>query len=188
MSINEIFSAIKELVKVDLIGQCKSATLSIKEEDKQATLKLVQVVDVGTTAFLIKYDKGKFPGTSMFANHRSLHRGCDAIAFCEVDGTPYIMCFELKSSEPTRSGVIEQFRSAHCFLEYLDAVVRHYYRCGSISQWERRYFVFHNQSDTPLNKKPLTDNFDNALPERPRFIPVHTGQRIYVHQLLGKAL
>ncbi|MFM2111581.1 MAG: hypothetical protein RLZZ271_241 [Pseudomonadota bacterium] len=187
MRVQETFEKIKELLQSDKWQVCADSTLTIEEKGRQATLKAVHVASVGADAFSIKYDECGFPGTAMFAPHGSLHRACDAIAFCLVEDVPYILCCELKSSEPARHEVAEQFRSAHCFLDYLDSLLRHYYQSG-IKNWSRRYFVFHDQPRTPASKRPLQDEFNNDKPERALFIPAKTGDRTYVRQLLGKPL
>jgi len=93
---------------------------------------------------------------------------------------------ELKSSEPTRHDVAEQFRNAHCFLDYLNALLENYCAGASIRQWPRRYFVFHNQGAIPLTKRPSRDVVGNTSPESALFVPVHTGKSIYLRQLLNK--
>lgn len=188
MSFQETFSAIRELIQAGKITTCENATLTIEERGKQATLKKIEVVSVGASAFSIKLDECGFPGMAVFRPHPSLHRACDALAFCEVDGSPYIICCELKSSEPTRHDVAEQFRSAHCFLAYLDILLAQYSNCQPIADWPRRYYVFHSGTATPLNKHPSNAILDNTTPERALFIPVNNGHKTYVRQLLDKPL
>jgi len=188
MPITQTFLAIKSLVQSGKLKECKDAVLTIEEKGKQATLKSVHIVSVGASAFSIKLDECGFPGQSVFNPHDSLHRACDAVAFCEVDGEPFILCFELKSSEPTRHDVAEQFRSAHCFLAYLDILLEQYCNCGSIKEWPRRYFVFHNGPTPPLRKRPTFENPSNLTPETAQFLPVANGHRSYVRQLLGRPI
>lgn len=186
MAVADTLEAIKSLFHKHKLQYCADGTLSIKESDKKASLRLVHLDSVGTSAFSIQYDECKFPGNHLFAPHAALHRACDSIAFCEVEGKPYILCFELKSSEPARHEVAEQFRNAHCFLDYLAALIENYCKSDPIRDWPRRYFVFHNQSATPLNKRTSRDEYDNTSPDRALFIPIQNGGRQYVRQLLGK--
>jgi hypothetical protein len=188
MAVADTFAAIKSLLRSDRVEPCTSATLRIEEKHKSAKMKLAMIASVGASAFSIKYDLCAFPGQTLFAIHPSIHRACDAIAFCEVEGTPFILCFELKSSEPTRHEVTEQFRSAHCFLEYLDVLLKNYCPGKSIEGWERRYFVLHNQGATPLAKRTSKDDPDNTLPEKALFISTHTGSTTYLRKLLGKPI
>lgn len=188
MTAANTFNEIKKLLKADKQVACNQATLSILELDKKASLKKIDLNSVGANAFLIKYDEGGFPEQTLFAPHPSLHRACDAIVFCEVDGKPYILCIELKSSEPKNNEVAEQFRNAHCFLDYLDAVLDSYCHCDPIKNWPRRYFVFHNQKNTPMRKTALgahASAADNLTPDTATFIPVYSGQSFYLRQLLG---
>lgn len=188
MSFTDTFKAIKSLIQSGKVTLPNNATISIQEKGKQATLKSVHIVSVGASAFSIKLDECGFPGHAVFNIHPSLHRACDAIAFCEVDGSPYILCCELKSSEPSRSEVAEQFRSAHCFLAYLDVLLGQYFKCELTKTWPRRYFVFHSGQAIPLSKRPSFDSHDNTTPETARFLAVNNGHTAYVRQLLGRPL
>lgn len=188
MPIQDTFDAIKALIQSGKIKACENATLTVEEKHRQATLRAIHIVSVGASAFSIKLDECNFPGQAVFNPHPSLHRACDALAFCEVEGEPYIICCELKSSEPTRCEVAEQFRSAHCFIAYLDILLAEYCCCPPIGEWQRRYFVFHSGQATPLNKRASSDSFDNTTPETALFLPVNTGHKTYVRQLLGKPL
>jgi len=188
MPFKKTFDAIKNLIQEGKVTACADSTLTIEERGKQATLKKIEVVSVGASAFSIKMDECGFPGQAVFSPHPSLHRACDALAFCEVDGSPYIICCELKSSEPTRHDVAEQFRSAHCFLAYLDILLTHYFNCQSIADWPRRYYVFHTGQATPLSQRPSKEELNNTTPETALFIPVNNGHKAYVRKLLGKPL
>jgi hypothetical protein len=188
MAVADTLEAIKSLLHSHKVQSCAGGSLNIKEADRKASLRLVRLDAVGPSAFAIQYDNCKFPGEELFVAAHALHRACDAVAFCVVDGRPFIMCFELKSSEPDRTEVAEQFRNAHCFLDYLGSLLENYCKCDPIKVWPRRYFVFHNQVATPLSKSPSRQEYDNDMPESALFIPVHTGKQIYMRQLLGKPL
>lgn len=188
MAVADTLENIKSLFHVHKIQSCAEGSLSIKETDTKATLRLVKLDSVGQAAFAIQYDNCKFPGTELFAAVHALHRACDAVAFCVVDAKPFILCIELKSSERDRKEVAEQFRNAHCFLDYLGSLLENYCKCDPIRDWPRRYFVFHNQAPTPLAKRPSRQEYDNDIPERAMFWPVFSGKKIYLRELLDKAL
>ena len=188
MATADTFLAIQELIQPHKIQPCVDSTISVRELDRRATLKAVNIVSVGAAAFAVKYDESGFPGRVLFGDKHNLHRGCDSVAFCEVDNEPYILCMELKSSEPTRADVTEQFNSAHCFLDYLDTLITHYRKADSIKDWPRRYFVFHNQGATPLRKTGSRETFDNIAPHSAKFIPTQSGEKIYARKLLGKPI
>ncbi len=188
MSFQQTFNDIRTLIQAGKINVCIDGNLVIEEHAKQATLKKVEVISVGALAFSIKLDSCNFPGQAVFNAHPSLHSACDAVAFCDVDGKPYIICCELKSREPTRHEVTKQFQGAHCFLAYLDTLLNQYCQCELISSWERRYFVFHGGQSTPLRKSPSHETPSNSAPERALFMPVKNGHKVYVRKLLGKPL
>jgi hypothetical protein len=185
MSNSDVISAIQKLLNPTQVLPLRDSKIVIEEDGKQARLRKVEIV-IGGNAFSIKYDKCGFPGHTLFAKHDHLHKACDAIAFCEVDEKPYILCCELKSSAPTRREAVQQFLNAHCFLDYLDVLLRRYCNSQSIKGWERRYFVFHG-SPEPLSKPPLKPNA-NCSPDAARFLQVTSSAPLYARQLLGKAL
>lgn len=186
MAVADTLDAIKSLFHPHKIQPCTDGSLTIKETDKKASMRLVRLDAVGASAFAMEYDGCKFPGDALFAPAHALHRACDSIAFCVVDGKPFIVCIELKSSEPRAAEVAEQFRNAHCFLDYLGSLLENYCKCDPIRDWPRRYFVFHNQVATPLAKRTSREQYDNNSPERAFFIPVQSGKQIYIRQILGK--
>jgi hypothetical protein len=96
--------------------------LTITETGKQATLKSLCLDSVGSNAIGIKFDLCGFPGEKVFRAGHEIHRACDAIIFCQFHGEGYILCCELKSSEPTRNDATSQFGSADCFLDYIESV------------------------------------------------------------------
>ena len=172
-------------------SNCISITggaLSIKETGKQATLKSVSLFSVGTHAIGIKFDLCGFPGDKIFLVGHEMHMACDAIIFCQFHGEGYVLCCELKSSEPTFHEAASQFRSAHCFTDYVNSILKNFHHL-SIHSWKRRYFLFHDAGKTPLKIPPLVDRTPvNDHPEKALFIPVQNGQNIYLRKLLGKPL
>lgn len=183
----QVLQALGQLFNPEKCTQGVDSKLIVAEKHKQASLKSVTIQSVGQDALALKLDACGFPGSSTFVEQHAMHRACDAVAFCVVSGEPYILCFELKSSEPTRHEVTEKFQSAHCFLNYLDSLLATYHG-QNITSWPRRYFVFHDAAKSPLSKEPLIDMFHNDTPERAQILPVRNGTSIYLRKLLGKPL
>lgn len=184
----ETLQAIKTLLNADKIKLVEDSKIIIEETHKLATLRRVEIASVGTETFTLKLEKCGFPGQSTFSTNKPLHRACDAVSFCMVGDQAYILCFELKSSEPKRHDIAEQFKSAHCFLEYLDTLLKHYCDDKSIANWPKKYFVFHNQPHTPLEKEPSRIDFENSTPETAKFLPVQNNHKTYLRKLLNKPI
>lgn len=184
----DTLQAIKRLLNEDKIKLVEDSKIIIEETHRQATLRRVEIASVGLHTFSLKLEKCGFPGQSTFSTNKPLHRACDAISFCIVENQAYILCFELKSSEPTKHEIAEQFKSAHCFLAYLDTLLNHYCDGKSIADWPKKYFVFHNQPHTPLEKEPSRVEFENSTPETAKFLPVQNGHKTYLRKLLNKPI
>jgi len=183
----QVLQTLGQILNPDKCAQSTNSTLTIAERDKQASLKSINIVSVGQNALALKFDECGFPSNKVFISSHPMHRACDAVAFCVVGDEPYVLCCELKSSKPTRHEAIEQFRSAHCFLDYLDSLLKMYYG-QTIADWPRRYFVFHDAAKNPLSKAPLIETPKNDIPERAQILPVQNGAKIYLRKLLGKPL
>ena len=183
----QILQALQNILNKEKCISIEDSTISVVETGKQATLKSIHIVSVGQNALALKLDQCGFPGQKVFVTQHEMHRACDAVAFCLVGNEPFILCFELKSSEPSKDEISSQFRSAHCFLDYLDSLLCTYHKVN-IADWPRRYFLFHDQGKNLLAKSPLFEAADNDVPERALFLPVKNGERMYLRKLLGKPL
>lgn len=176
--LRQLFQAKKTII-------AKGGQFLIAEGNRLAKLRQLRIDGVGSEAFQLLYDKCGFPNEEAFALGLELHKGCDAVAFCLVNNQPFILCCELKSSKPTVADAAKQFRSVHCFLEYLEAVLSSYYPGHSLKEWNRRYFVFH-AVPTPLLMQPHRPDFiSNNRPDAPRFMHVVNNEAIYANHLLG---
>lgn len=164
----------------------KQSVITIREASKGASLKALSIVSVGAKATGLKFDLCGFPGDKLFKQRDDMQSACDAIIFCQFQGEGYILCCELKSSEPKRKEIEKQLRSAHCFLDYIESVLKNYHKL-QIDKWKRRYFLFHDAGKTPVSKPPLIDHATiNDKPEKALFIPVKNEEKIYLRKLLGK--
>lgn len=162
------------------------SAITLNESHRQATLKSLRLVGTGHQALAVKFDLCGFPGEKVFAIGQPMHRACDAIVFCQFDGEGYILCCELKSSEPTRHDAEAQLNSAHCFTDYIDSILRRYHAL-SVQDWKRRYFLFHDAGKMPLSKSSLKGDAPiNDRPDRALLMPVQNGQSLYLRKLLGR--
>ncbi|MDP1558254.1 MAG: hypothetical protein Q8K59_07740 [Nitrosomonas sp.] len=182
-----VLQILSQILNPEKYVQGTNSVLTVVEQHRQASLKSINIVSVGQNALALKLDECGFPGNNVFVVQHKMHRACDAVAFCTVGDESYILCCELKSSEPSRHEVTEQFQSAQCFLSYLDSLLATYHNL-TIAHWPRRYFVFHDAAKNPLSKAPLVDTTKNDIPERAQILPVQNGARIYLRKLLGKPL
>jgi hypothetical protein len=186
MSIQETLTTLKGILNPEKCLLAQDATITVTELAKQASLKKINIVSVGPDAFALKLDECGFPGQKAFVAQHDMHRACDAVIFCVVGGEPFILCIELKSSEPNRNDIAQQFRSAHCLLDFLDSLLKNYHNL-SLANWPRRYFLFHDQGKNHLAKAPLIERNDNDHPEKALFWPVASDQKIFLRKLIGKA-
>jgi hypothetical protein len=166
----------------------KEGRISIYEKGKQASLKCIHIDSLGANALALKLDECQFPGEHLFIPNHGIRKACDAVIFCIIDDKPFILCIELKSSEPHRNDITAQFQSAHCLLDFLNSVLITYHQTN-IEKWDRRYFLFHGQGKTPLAKERLVEKEHNGnnMPETALYWPMENEQKIYARKLLGKA-
>ena len=135
------------------------------EEEKQATLKRLQIDGVGADAVALWFDQAGHP--TPFANGQGVRKACDAILFRRFGDEGYILCVELKSGEPPPEKYAEQLLSAQCFVDYVVSIVKHFYGIEGCAQWQRRFFVFHDASKASIRKEPGKPRFNNDRPDQP---------------------
>lgn len=186
---HDVLVAVQNLLNSEKCIFPLDSAISIVETGKQATLKSISLVSTGQHALALKLDECGFPGQKVFIEKHEMHRACDAIVFCLVEQEPYILCLEMKSTEPNRVDAAKQFKSAVCFLDYLDSLLRTFHGL-SLDGWSRRYFLFHNQGKNRLAKPPLLEKnlAANDAPEKALFWPVKNGERMYLRKLVGKSV
>ncbi len=185
MQAEAVLSKLQEIINTEKCIAVDGGVIAIIEPGKQASLKQVNIVSIGKNALAIKLDECGFPGQKLFSAQHPMHRACDAVLFCMVDGNPFILCFELKSSEPSRSEICSQFQSAHCLLDFLNSILNTYHGMD-IRDWPRRYFLFHDQGKNRREKPPLHEHKENDMPDKALFLPVDNNEKIYLRKLLGK--
>lgn len=180
-----VLQTLLSILKQEKCILASDSVITIAETGKEATLKKVQIISAGQNAFAVKFDQCGFPGQKVFVDQHDMHSACDAIIFCLLDTEPFILCCELKSSEPKKGEITKQFKSAQCFLDYLDSLLSTYHNL-SIKDWSRRYFLFHDRKSIPLRKSVLVNQLICDSPEKADFLPVDNCEKIYLRKLLNK--
>jgi len=188
MLIASVLGNIKALLQSAKIVEARDGAILISESSRTARLRGVCIDSVGSTAFAIRFDQCGFPGNKLFADHATMHRACDAIVFCSLGETAYILCCELKSSLPDRKEARDQFFSAACFLDCLECILSQYSQGNSIKTWKRRYFVFHDQGATPMQKRTSVKTKINDLPETAEMRATQDNGKFYLRALVNEAI
>jgi hypothetical protein len=94
-------------------------------ENKQ--LKSIKINGIQEVYAAIKLDLENVPFTGRLINEGKYKKACDAILFCKVNNKDYIFIIELKSNELNLNEVIQKFRNAKCFIEYLRVILKCYH-------------------------------------------------------------
>lgn len=170
--------------------------VQIHENDPLATLKKVILKVNNGDWFAIEPDKGAIVRDRsnqkvatlmspllMVGGESKHHRACDALLFIKQNDRITALFMELKSSEDP-SGYTDQLVSTSCFVDYLTGLARELYGI-TLPQIEKRFVLFHGApsirkrpTKNPAGQKATTD------PRKPLRLPVHSGQQVYLNQLL----
>ena len=161
----------------------KDGCVIIEENGKQASLKKMQIDGVGTTAVALCFDKAGH--NTPFSDWHSVRKACDAILFCRLENDGYILCFDLKSGQPSKKDYIDQLKSAQCFVDYTVSILQNFHQLDC-RHWQRRFFVFHDASKSSIRKESGKLPLLNNNPNQPWIYPVSNGERIYLRKLLGR--
>jgi len=91
-------------------------------------LKSVKITGIQEVYAAIKLDTENIPFTGCLINDGKYKKACDAIVFCKVNNKDYIFIIELKSNELDLNEVIQKFRNARGFIEYLRTIFNYYHK------------------------------------------------------------
>lgn len=176
-------TVLSQLFEPNRLHPKNGGCIIVEESGKQATLKKLQIDGVGADAVGLRFDKAGH--NTPFANGHGVRRACDAILFCRLENDGFILCFDLKSGEPSHEDYSAQLTSAQCFVDYTVSILRHFHGLDC-THWQKRFFVFHDASKGSIRKESGKFQRVNDTPERPWIYPVGNGERIYLRKLLGR--
>ena len=119
----------------------------LKETDKGAKLKRVDIFDVPKESMLIKLDSTE-PPHSLFKNGKGKCRRCDYVLITQTKYKRIILFIEMKSAKrvPVRE-VKQQFRGAECVIDYCNATLKRFHdQTDFFGKYEKRFVVFYKPS------------------------------------------
>ena len=97
-----------------------SGILKINEKDRLSKIKSISIIGCLNECFAFKMDGlKKNRKTHLLLKHsiENIHKGADAIIFCEYQKQKYILICELKSDKP--KGFETQMKTSQAFVDYL---------------------------------------------------------------------
>jgi len=179
-------AAINQIINSDKRYEIKGSSILIKETDKSATLKKVEItgVDLNTVAF--EFDKSGHTGKAFNITHKKVHKACDAIIFCQLDDEYFILFCELKTSVPSDGKHVVQLRSGLCWVQYLRAILNEFEGID-MSHWQYRYIVFHKNQYLPKTLTSIAP-IANQQPRTPLLCQVDDGEKVSLRKLLQQPL
>lgn len=98
-------TALSRLFEPQRLHEVNGGCAMITEDARQATLRRLDIVGVGADAVALRFDKAGH--ATPFTSDKPIRRACDAILFCRFRDQGYILCFDLKSSEPSRDDYVQ---------------------------------------------------------------------------------
>ena len=187
MSWDDTLTAIRQVIRGDLLLPSQGGQVTIQELDPGATLRSIRVIDLCHEAVAVKFDAAG-QTSAVFANGTPARRACDAIVFCRLrDSSPCVLFCELKSSQPANRSYQEQMVSAECFVEYLRAVLRAFHPAGAFppaGNVTKRFVLFYSRARTLTKRptRPTLGQHDSA--RRALHVQVANGQGVYLRRIL----
>ena len=147
--------------------------VQLKETDRNAKLKKVDIYDVPAGSMLIKLDKTE-PPHSLFKKDKGKCRRCDYVLITEAAGRQFILFIEMKSAlnRNRMSDAKKQFLGAECIIDYCSATLKRFHDQNDFfGQYEKRFIVFYKPFVSKRRTRPLKKIFHespqkNDRPER----------------------
>ncbi|MBC2592837.1 hypothetical protein H5P28_01055 [Ruficoccus amylovorans] len=151
---------------LDCACRCENTTyLTVKELDKNATLKRINIHGVSDSSLIFRFDCAKQLIPCL--NGGDHQKNCDAVIATVYKGRNILLFVELKSSTQKNGHIKKQFKSTDCFINYISEILDTFFSC-SIKGWERHYVAICGQKGA--QKLPTRYKRQQSSPTNPTYI------------------
>jgi hypothetical protein len=162
---------------------------SLEETERNAKLKEVYINHMPKNTIVIKLDGSPGFDTLFTSDTYPVLQRCDYIILTEYDTQNYMIYIELKSDKPRYKKIIDQFKSATCFLDYLQSLVNRLGECSTgFSGFEQRFVCFSTgHINLVANAESLGRNSNNKRFDSPENFCsriTHSGQQHHFGKLI----
>jgi hypothetical protein len=127
--------------------------LRIKETDKQAKLKEMNIFGIDGDCFAFRLDsipRRRFAHLFLKANADKIHKGVDGVIFYKTGDRKYVILCELKSDN--LGNPKDKFASSNAFIDYICSLAYRLYG-EKLCQFQRANIVFSLRAN--VNKRPI---------------------------------
>lgn len=169
---------LKELIQDDSIH------IEIEEKDKLAKLKKITLTGF-SDVFAFTQDCIPTAASFLFNKHVA-SATCDAIIFCIVEETPYIVILDLKSSLNKHGENKYKCKSAKNLISYLNDVLTEFEN-SDLADWKLVYCICH-LSDPKRETEISYDIKVSHDPNSPAYLKIENAATIPIRKLLNKRL
>ncbi|MGD9639596.1 MAG: hypothetical protein AB7U85_11185 [Alphaproteobacteria bacterium] len=177
-------AALRTILHKSRFGVIKNETAYLKENSKEAELKLVKVTNIPDNSILLACDGAKTD--TLFQKGNGQNMRCDYLLIS--NGVAYFI--ELKTSSKSEDkyyeDCIKKFKAVECIADYIDSVIERFYKKDKIFfTLEKRYILIYKEPPLSINttsmkpkEKPCNDK-----PETMSFLPVKNEEEIDISTL-----
>ncbi|MDR0611671.1 MAG: hypothetical protein LBG58_16305 [Planctomycetaceae bacterium] len=161
MSIN-LKEMLQKILVPGIFGEINARTAILKENDRSAKLREVQINGVSDDSILIKIDYGQ-ANDQIFCNENGSLKRCDYLLITQLRRKKILLFMEMKSNKVISTEIIQKFRASECLFDYMILVLRQFHDLDfNYNEYKKRFVLF---QEKPLPKRPVHPKRTGSAPD-----------------------
>jgi hypothetical protein len=143
-------------------GEIHARTAILKENDRSAKLREVQINNVSDDSILLKIDCGQISG-QFFCNGNESQKRCDYLLITKMKHKKILLFMEMKSNKIEGTEIVQKFRASECFFDYIVSILRQFYDTEFNSkEYKKRFVLFQKKL---LTKRSIHPQCTGSAPD-----------------------
>jgi hypothetical protein len=153
---------LQKILVPGIFGEINSRTAILKEHDRSAKLREVQINGVSDDSILIKIDYSQ-ANDQIFCNENGSLKRCDYLLITKLRRKKFLLFVEMKSNKVIGTEIIQKFRASECLFDYIISILRQFHDLDfNCSEYKKRFVLF---QEKPLPKRPVHPKRTGSAPD-----------------------
>ncbi|MDR2706580.1 MAG: hypothetical protein LBC02_12435, partial [Planctomycetaceae bacterium] len=153
---------LQKILVPGVFGEINARTAILKEDDRSAKLREVQINGVSDDSILIKIDYS-LANDQFFNNENGSLKRCDYLLITKLNGKKFLLFVEMKSNKIVKPEIVQKFRASECLFDYMVSVLRQFHNLDfNYDEYKKRFVLF---QEKPLSKKTVHPKRTGSAPD-----------------------
>ncbi|MDR0705560.1 MAG: hypothetical protein LBF88_11305 [Planctomycetaceae bacterium] len=153
---------LQKILVPGIFGEINAQTAILKENDRSAKLREVQINGVADDSILIKIDYCQ-ANDQIFCNENGSLKRCDYLLITKLRHKKFLLFMEMKSNKVIGTEIIQKFRASECLFDYMVSMLHQFHDWEfNCDEYKKRFVLF---QEKPLPKRPIHPKRTGSAPD-----------------------